>query len=288
MRKALYFLGCLGKRLFRPESMKCPNCHGEPDSILDRKHLVATLARCRGCRLLFRQPTTPPKVARTFYQSTYSQGYTTDVPNRADLDTMISASFIGTERDYTRFIDLFGAIGVRQGARVLEFGCSWGYGAWQLREAGYEVEAFDVSQPRCSYAANELGIPAKWQMEDIQGSFDLIFSSHVIEHVDDISGIMEWMTSKLRPGGLMVHVTPNGSLHHRNHSPLVWHLLWGEVHPQLIDEEFCQTRFKKEGFFITSNPYDYSELKIRSSEGKLFQGAYGPLNGDEILIIVKK
>jgi 2-polyprenyl-3-methyl-5-hydroxy-6-metoxy-1,4-benzoquinol methylase len=258
--KHLFALKCAARRLLSRESLRCPSCGGNPGEVLDRKGLVLTLARCGRCRLLFRQPTTPPQTSRDFYQNEYSQGYTTDMPDEVTLCGLMARGFAGTERDYSRFVRIFDALGVPRDARVLEFGCSWGYGAWQLNRAGYDVEAFEISRPRCRYAREKLGVEASHELEALGREFDLVFSSHVLEHVDSLEETLRFLEGRLKSGGLMVHVTPNGSLFHRAAAPLNWHYLWGEVHPQLLDEEFCRGRHHGGGIIIGGTPSDPGKL----------------------------
>ncbi len=269
--------------------LRCPSCGGAPEAVLDRKGIVTTLARCGGCRLLYRQPVDAPEASVEFYQEAYSQGYTTDVPDPATLERLKAQGFRGTERDYTRFFALIEALGIPQGARVLEFGCSWGYGAWQLHKAGYEVQAFEVSAPRCRYAVDQLQVQAVHRPEDIRGPFDLIFSSHVLEHVDRLGPCLRDLWEKLAPGGKMLHVTPNGSLRYRKLAPSNWHLLWGGRHPQLLDEEFCSTHFAGKAFFLDSTPYDLESIKSWSAAAHQPQepGVFR-MEGEELLIAAIK
>lgn len=243
---------------------------------------MLTLARCSDCHLLFRQPTTPPQRSREFYQENYAQGYTTDMPGDAALRDLLACSFAGTERDYSRFIAIFDALGVARGASVLEFGCSWGYGAWQFAQAGFRVQAFEVSRPRCRYAREKLGVDACDSLKRVEGKFDLVFSSHVLEHVDVLATNLDLLEGWVRPGGLMVHVTPNGSNAYRQVAPRNWHLLWGEVHPQLLDENFCLHRYQGRPALIGSTPSDPSVLRHWDRENtQLLE-----LSGAELLFAV--
>lgn len=204
------------------------------------------------------------------------------MPDDDSLRDLMSRGFAGTERDYSRFVQIFDALGVSRGAKVLEFGCSWGYGAWQLRQAGYEVQAYEISRPRCRYAREKLGVDANHELEALGKGFDLIFSSHVLEHVDSLGASLDFLEARLNPGGLMVHVTPNGSLDYRAAAPRNWHLLWGEVHPQLLDEEFCLRRYRKRPALIGATPSDLEVLRdwIRKTTKVL------DLRGSELLIAV--
>ena len=59
---------------------------------------------------------------------------------------LLSTRFAGEEKNYAGYIAVLHALGVAEGARMLDFGCSWGYGSWQLAQAGFAVEAFEISR----------------------------------------------------------------------------------------------------------------------------------------------
>ena len=41
---------------------------------------------------------------------------------------------------------------------LLDFGCSWGYGSFQLKKQGYKVYSYEISKPRSNYAKTKLNI----------------------------------------------------------------------------------------------------------------------------------
>jgi len=222
---------------------KCPNCDARSREVVDRKWIVTTLRRCPKCCLLYRAPTTPAKQQSEFYQRQYSQGFTTDLPSKEKLRDLMEGGFVGTERDYSRYLKLLFGLGIKKGSRILEYGCSWGYGAWQLKQAGFRVTAFEISQPRCRYAREKLAVEAVEELSGAEGGFDASFSSHVLEHVDNVETALERQMGLLRPGGWLVGVTPNGSLSYRKEHAANFHRLWGLVHPQLLTNEFLHKKF---------------------------------------------
>jgi len=84
---------------------------------------------------MFRTPTTNPEENARFYRTDYVQEFTTDLPDRELLDRLKTTAFKGTEKDYAGYIEVLSALGLERGSKVLDFGCSWGYGSWQLAEA---------------------------------------------------------------------------------------------------------------------------------------------------------
>lgn len=95
------------------------------------------------------------------------------------------------------------------GARVLEFGAGTGRQARFLADRGHDVVAVDLVQ---SNYADHLVFPVTQYdgqhipLED--RSVDVIFSSNVLEHVENIPAIMKEFHRILRPGGFGVHAMP--------------------------------------------------------------------------------
>jgi SAM-dependent methyltransferase len=95
------------------------------------------------------------------------------------------------------------------GARVLEIGAGTGRQANYLSGRGYEVDAIDVATsgyvqdrqfPVRDYDGRTIPFP--------DASFDVIFSSNVMEHVRDLPEMNREIARVLRPGGYAVHVMP--------------------------------------------------------------------------------
>ena len=126
----LRYLATSFQKRLRGLGNDCPSCGSRRSALLRRKYLVTAVRRCAECALMFRAPTTNPEETIRFYQTEYEQGFTTDLPDRDTLGRLKTTAFKGTERDYASYIDVLTALGVEGGARVLDFGCSWGYGSW--------------------------------------------------------------------------------------------------------------------------------------------------------------
>ena len=82
------------------------------------------------------------------------------MPEDEALQKLLVNKFRGGPRDYQPYLELLAKLGLNKGASLLEYGCSWGYGAWQLQNAGFRVTAFEISKPRCRFAREKLGVDA--------------------------------------------------------------------------------------------------------------------------------
>lgn len=95
------------------------------------------------------------------------------------------------------------------GGRLLEVGAGTGQQAIVLQQRGFEVEAIDLAQsnytdervyPVIDYDGRTIPFP--------DASFDVVFSSNVLEHVPDLPRMHAEIGRVLRPGGHAVHVMP--------------------------------------------------------------------------------
>lgn len=94
-------------------------------------------------------------------------------------------------------------------SRLLEIGAGAGWQALTLQNAGFQVEAIDLAE-------STLGVHARFPVRVYDGhklpfadnSFDVIFSSNVLEHIQHIDEMHLEMQRVLKPGGLAIHVLP--------------------------------------------------------------------------------
>lgn len=98
------------------------------------------------------------------------------------------------------------------GSRILEIGGGTGYQAKRLTEDGYVVSSIDI--PNSNYA-DQLEFPVQpYDGRNIpfpDGSFDVVFSSNVLEHVLDLPQLQTEIKRVLKPNGCCVHLMPTGA-----------------------------------------------------------------------------
>jgi 2-polyprenyl-3-methyl-5-hydroxy-6-metoxy-1,4-benzoquinol methylase len=282
--KLKYFQTSALKTALR-KGFDCPSCGEIRSAKMDGKWIVTALRRCSACKLLYRTPTTSAEENAEFYQTSYQQGFTTDLPSEKELKELLATRFADHEKNYHRYLQILTALGAKPGMKLFDYGCSWGYGSYQLAQAGFSVEAYEISKPRAEYARTKLNVSIQAPSALEYGVFDIFFSSHVIEHVPNVESMILSGMKYLRPGGLFIAFTPNGSKQFRDRSFASWHKLWGLVHPQLIDEEYLLSRFSSSPIMITSSVHSLEHISRwdRSSRPHV-----ADLTGDELMFCVQK
>ena len=287
--KLNYFLISL-KKFLTKRDFRCPSCNSKDNETVDKKYLISTLKRCKTCMLLYRVPKTTIHENKSFYQEKYSEGFTTECPNDKKLKELISNNFKNTEKDYSKYIEILNILNLKINVNLpnlFDYGCSWGYGSYQLKEK-FKVDSYEISSPRAKYAREKLNINVvdETELNSISNNkkFDIFFMSHVLEHVPNPSETLNFGLKLLKKNGFLVSFTPNGSLEHKK-TNLNWSKLWGMVHPNFIDEKFYQKFFKENIYYIGSSEYNLKNIKnfINSN-----QNYVDNLSGNELMIIVKK
>jgi SAM-dependent methyltransferase len=99
-----------------------------------------------------------------------------------------------------------------EGADVLEIGSGTGI---QLKEISEQVKsAVGIDVKDGDYSVHRIADVRDYDGKTIpfpDASFDLIFSSHVLEHLIDETGLYREMARVLRPGGTAIHVVPTSA-----------------------------------------------------------------------------
>jgi SAM-dependent methyltransferase len=266
----------------------CPYCKetGRLKRIA-RKKLVLDVLQCEQCLLMFRWPMETPEEFHSFYQQGYSEGAITELPRPDELARLCAAGFRGGSLDLTGKIRMLRALSPT--GRVLDYGCSWGYGVYQLREAGFDAVGYEVSTPRAAYGRTRLGLEILETPQSVEklpgGSLDVLFSNHVVEHLPALGSAFAEFNRLLRGGGLLFLVLPNfNGAAARNGRFLNW---IGEAHPVAPTREFFLRNLPAHGFEqvrCASGPF--SEIAAEH----VSQGRYDLLDteGDELLVLGRK
>jgi SAM-dependent methyltransferase len=144
------------------------------------------------------------------------------IPSRKDLDLFYSNSYnyddFLSNKDYlknraklhVKYIQKFKTKG-----KLLEIGCMYGFFMKEAQNHGFEVYGLEKSSMAAEYGRKELGLnihssdlaDAKFK----KNFFDVIYMSHVIEHISDPHGELKKIFNLLKPEGVLILRCPNFS-----------------------------------------------------------------------------
>lgn len=229
----------------------CPSCKGAYYSSLKGplfNKFPTQLRHCLDCGLLYRHPITTESESKLYYELEYTQkGLTTDLPETEVLNDLLKTKFRSSEKDFSGWFPLFQSISSHfdKNIQVLDYGANWGYTVFQLEQLPYVNKAYgyEYSEIRSSFGRTKLGIPYI-NIDDLPSEkFDVIFSSHVIEHMYNPGLIRKHFDTLLAPGGIGIITCPNGSLSRTVKNPDGFKTNWGSVHPNFISEKYLQNLF---------------------------------------------
>lgn len=267
----------------------CPYCG--PSSIVKlvrRKKLIVDILLCQTCHLWFRWPTDSPQEHDTYYQEEFA-GDSPQVilPGSNELRSLLEKNFSGSPLDINNKVRVLEAL--RPGSRVLDFGSSWGYGTYQLKQHGFDALGFEISKPRAEYGRSKLGLSIMDTFEELEKfppkSFDIIFSNHVVEHLPDIESVFALLARLLKDDGFVFHVLPN-FMGEKARSGY-WVKWIGEDHPIAPAMPFFDFAMPRAGMakpIFGSNPFDERMVAALASG----PGADLSTEGDELLVYARK
>lgn len=282
-----YASRCLAWRLDDRLS-RCPSCGSSERTHVASKALITQLVRCEGCRLLYRVPQEPATFAERFYDREYKSGLTTELPDAQTLARMLRCDFRGTGKDLSDKMAGLAALGVETGARVLDFGASWGYGVWQLIAAGYRAEGFELGASRAAWGQRMLGVTIASDPDSLPShSFDAVFTNHVLEHVRDPKAAFTLIERVLKPGGLLVAFFPNGSDDCRLAYPVRFQCNWGRLHPIYLNDQYCARLLQGRSYWMAAKAYDAPLDLPALAEWNQRQPFVGNMAENEMILVTR-
>jgi 2-polyprenyl-3-methyl-5-hydroxy-6-metoxy-1,4-benzoquinol methylase len=172
----------------------------------------------------------------------------------------------GYNLDYKRIRSSLNVLGLAQGA-CLDYGAGNGEIVLELARRGHPATYYDVDGVTMRFArrrAEQQKLPVKFfhTKDDLaasarQRNLDTIFSFDVLEHLPDLSGELDFLSSLLAPGGIFVFDVPAGST--KAHPMHLDHCVDVFAHMQtkgFADERGLALRlpFKKEEKFVYRKP----------------------------------
>jgi SAM-dependent methyltransferase len=153
--------------------------------------------------------------------------------------------------------------------RILEIGCGIGSVVFELSRKGHDVAGIDISGEAIEYGRKKYGdIPLEVQAAEAlpygDGSFDVVLSFDLFEHIAAIDRHISEVARVLRPRGHYLFQTPN------KYSNVIYETLWTKslawrrYHPSLHSPGQLRRRLARHGFqtrFVKMNPMNEFTLR---------------------------
>ena len=267
---------------------RCPYCDSSKTQLVGRKNYVLQLRQCSACDLRFRWPKETAGFLERFYQEAYKEGgFVTDLPDKQLLAEFIANGFVGSPRDLSASIRVLKRI--LPSGRILDFGCNWGYGVFQLNRAGYDAVGFEISTLRAEQGRRELHVEIIDSLSALHSladaSFDGIYASHVLEHLQSLKEVFAFFARVLRPDGVAMVLVPNCGGKVARELGTGWGPMINEKHTLALDGEFFLKNMPRFGFRVHALSGPYEEAEINAA---LIHGAALPRDGDELMVLARK
>lgn len=164
------------------------------------------LRRCLGCGFIFAKDV-PNAENHSLYEESFAAG-TVNPTFQRDLDGEYKI------RNAAKLDALIESLEpYRSSGRILDVGCSAAFFLSIAKERGWQTNGVEISKWASNFSISELGIDVfNGTLKEAafpDSTFDVVFSSHVIEHVGDPLSLVKGMRRVLRPGGALVSVLPS-------------------------------------------------------------------------------
>jgi len=254
----------------------CPYCRSGDTRLVERKHYVLQLRRCRACHLRYRFPKDDTTENDRFYQKDYQQSTVTDLPLAQELPVHIANRFRDIGRDLTDHLKVMQPIA--PAGRLLDYGSSWGYCVYQFQQAGYDAMGFEISRPRVEFGQEMLRVNLTSHIASLSdASFDVIYSAHCLEHIPNPDIPLRQFQRLLKPGGHLFIYVPNCAGEEAQRLGVAWGSMIGEKHVLALTPSFFDFNLPKYGFKLrfSSSPYNHVPQEYSRAD----------LQGEELLVI---
>lgn len=180
----------------------CPLC-GQPNPVKLEIPGVNGLHQCRSCSFIFAPGIQSEDSA--LYDSHF--GDTNVHPTYEKRD----GEYVGRNVDrLNELLDI--AEPYKQTGAILDVGCSAAFFLHQARQRDWRAQGAEIAGWAVEFSRKELGLDVfHGVLQDAKfpdACFDVVFSSHVMEHILDPLSLLREMARVLRPGGAHITVVP--------------------------------------------------------------------------------
>lgn len=189
----------------------CPACSATSLASLWSNASGYNIARCQCCGFGFVNPQPTDEVLAEHYSSCYRMA-------RDALAGKARIALTAWDRKRAQQIDRLIRRFNSAAKSVCEIGCSFGYLLVALRERGWLVKGYELSEATADFGRRKFGldIEARAFPSDLQDTFYAVILIDVLEHLKRPRATVADIFQSLHGGGLCIIMVPNmGSLNSR-------------------------------------------------------------------------
>lgn len=274
------------------EFTDCPVCHSRDSAeifIKDNFHYH----RCLKCSMVYMNPRLNDEATKSFYNSDVNRVY-----NEGKFDAVSATTDLDDERntENVRILKEFIAENKISANKLLEIGCAKGVFLKAAQNSGFEVHGLELNRENSEYASKLVGGNVHAQdlftMNYPTGSFDIVYTRDVIEHIHNPGPFLGEVGRILKPGGVLFFETHNidgwvykivGSKHT---------VIFGFEHPVHWSPATLSLALNQHGIITREVKFNSTDFTIRSIARYFLRPSYTTVfpsrNNNKILQFVLK
>lgn len=179
----------------------CPICSSS--AIREFKKIKSfTLFKCNDCNIVFLNPKLEPDELSKYYDEHYYSdiAYKENAINLNEYDASINYNLEQFEKRFGKKKSL------------LEIGAGCGYFLNSAKKYGYNVEGIEISDFGCKFAKDNFNLnlfQGDVTTFSTNKTYDLIYMSHSLEHMDNPLEVLKKAYSMLNNNGVLWTIVPN-------------------------------------------------------------------------------
>lgn len=228
------------------ENVSCALCANQTTQIIYEKFGLF-ISSCRQCGLVYANPRLPrAEVWKRYNPDYFWQEYLPSLGVRQRQYNLESF-----DARYAGMLDLINSY-IQPPGKLLEVGAGAGFFMKAAERAGWDVAGIEVSEAGVQFAQTELGLDVKQQAaEEISFDdclFDVVVMFDVIEHLFAPPRALGSICRVLRPGGILVIITPNFNSISRSVIGVNWAVLSPAEHLYYFSESSLKKLLEKKKF----------------------------------------
>jgi len=160
-------------------------------------------SRCLGCGMVYAQH----RWSETILKNIYSRGIDHRVSRAKSASVVKRESLVRLWLYISRVLRLV-KYDAASPLSVCDYGCGWGDLLDVLSGVGTKTVGFELDEEKVTHArSNGHSIVTSEKELESEGPFDVIVMNSVLEHLSDVSGVMEYSKELLNPNGILVVTT---------------------------------------------------------------------------------